>query len=182
MSGNLDTMHRWALISPCKRYRYSLGRRWEDCGKHMVFIMLNPSTADGKDDDPTIRRCMSFAKRENCSSIEVVNLFALRATDPKELSKVDFHTAHGGNQTTDYTFDAIRRADIVVAGWGANKEVLKGWEYLLGSIEDFAPGTEIFHLGPLTKEGHPRHPLYLPKSSPLNFWLRAEDTCKPEGV
>src|SRR5689334_20041621 len=70
-----------AVLSPCGLYRYRLTRRWGD-GPALLFVMLNPSTADATEDDPTIRRCTGFAKREGMPAIEVVNLFAWRATDP----------------------------------------------------------------------------------------------------
>lgn len=79
-----------AEISPCGQYRYKLMRSilqvvgWD---KPALFIMLNPSTADADIDDPTVRRCIGFAKREMCSSLTVVNLYALRATDPRQLMK-----------------------------------------------------------------------------------------------
>ena len=74
--------HMSAIISPCGRYRYRLDRRWGD-GRTMGFIMLNPSTADAENDDPTIRRCIGFAKREGCDAIAVVNLYALREGRPE---------------------------------------------------------------------------------------------------
>src|SRR5438105_250311 len=75
-----------AWFSPDKQYRYLLTRSWDHIPQAMTWIMLNPSTADAFRDDPTIRRCISFARREGCGSIRVVNLFALRATDPRDLT------------------------------------------------------------------------------------------------
>ncbi len=69
-----DARQSWAEISPCGRYRYRLGRAWGPAPRTMMFVMLNPSTADAYEDDPTIRRCVSFAKREGCTGIDVVNL------------------------------------------------------------------------------------------------------------
>jgi hypothetical protein len=68
-------MRRTAIISECGRYRYRLTREWGD-GPLLTFAMLNPSTANAEIDDPTIRRCMSFGRREGASGISVFNLFA----------------------------------------------------------------------------------------------------------
>lgn len=85
MSETLFPETAWATISPCQKYRYALGRCWDHAGKRVVFAMLNPSVADATADDPTIRRCIRFARKWGYGSLEVVNLFAWRATDPKEL-------------------------------------------------------------------------------------------------
>ena len=73
-----------AVISHCKRYRYRLARHW-GAGSALPFVMLNPSTADADNDDPTIRRCIAFAKREGAGGIVVANLFAFRATSPADM-------------------------------------------------------------------------------------------------
>jgi hypothetical protein len=77
--------HSEAVFSPDRAYRYLLIRRWALGGPTMTMIMLNPSTADAHADDPTIRRCVSLARREGCAALEVVNLFALRSPYPKAL-------------------------------------------------------------------------------------------------
>lgn len=82
-------MIKSAIISECGKYRYSLSRIWDENKANVLFIMLNPSTADGDVDDPTIRRCIGFAKSWGYGGIYVGNLFAYRATDPKELLKVE---------------------------------------------------------------------------------------------
>jgi len=82
-------VRKYATLSDCGRYRYTLSRDWEPRLPQAVFVMLNPSTADAEDDDPTIRRCIAFAKAWGCGAIKVLNLFALRATKPKELYSSD---------------------------------------------------------------------------------------------
>lgn len=85
----MEVVARSAKISVCGRYRYFLERVLPSGDGAMCFVMLNPSTADGEADDATIRRCIYFAGREGCKNLWVVNLFAFRATDPRELLKVD---------------------------------------------------------------------------------------------
>ena len=80
-------MMKGAVISDCKRYRYRLWRIWNGSQSRLVFVMLNPSTADGEQDDPTIRKCVGFAERLGYGGIEVVNLFAWRATDPRRATR-----------------------------------------------------------------------------------------------
>lgn len=151
-----------AILSNDGVYRYNLIREWDAINPSMLFVMLNPSTADAVEDDPTIRRCMGFARREDCGMIEVVNLFAYRATDPKELKKTD--TPLVGVDNDEIIQLAAEESDIIVCAWGTNgtlngrnKEVIS----LLQSV-----GKPIMCLGK-TKDGHPKHPLYLPADAEL---------------
>lgn len=82
-------MDKGAIISGCGKYRYSLWRTWDKKLPKVMFIMLNPSTADAYEDDPTIRRCINFAKSWGYGGIVVGNLFAYRATNPKKLILID---------------------------------------------------------------------------------------------
>ena len=145
-------MRRSAEISPDGRYRYRLDRWWSE-KPSLVVCMLNPSTADAMLDDPTIRRCVRFAEREGCGGLKVVNLMAFRATDPKIcLAQEDPY----GPLNDSYLEDAIRTSGIgVVCAWGTK-----------APREAVDRAMEIFKAGYLrcfgrTKEGHPRHPLYL---------------------
>lgn len=150
-----------AMISTCGRYRYFLFRRWAAKGKTATFIMLNPSTADSRQDDPTIRRCIGFAKREECSALVVVNLFALRATDPAELRRVEDPT---GPENVEWVRKAVEQAREhvapIIAAWGANPMVGEADGAVLAAIG------RAQCLG-LTKAGAPRHPLYVPADEPL---------------
>ncbi|MGS5046043.1 MULTISPECIES: DUF1643 domain-containing protein [unclassified Mameliella] len=147
-----------AVVSDCGCYRYRLTRRWAD-GPICGFIMLNPSTADAETDDPTIRRCIGFAKREGCGGIVVVNLYAYRATKPADLWALDPSERIGGPQAEIELHRAIRDSEIMVAAWGANTKRAEHW-----IVEKYGP-----HLKCLgkTKHGHPRHPLYVKGNAPL---------------
>ena len=184
-----------AQISGDGRYRYRLWREWrlhpkpakwrmwtDDRGKPVldgadaqlgeplacVFIMLNPSTANGLDDDPTIRRCVSFAKAWGYDRLEVLNLFAYRATNPKELLKLSHHEDPVGvlNQAAfqEVLYDS-NPVGMIICAWGAHGAHLGQDETALGWLEDH----KRFALG-LTKDGHPKHPLYLPTTAtPARF-------------
>lgn len=156
-----------ADISACGTYRYRLWRYWSDGKPEVVWVMLNPSIADASTDDHTIRKCIGFSQRWGYGAIIVVNLFALRATNPKELLK---HKDPIGPENNVFLFDAIRAAQKVVVAWGAH-----GWLHDRGGfVRDQAQRNriELHHLG-LTKEGYPRHPLrlaYDTKPQPWESW------------
>jgi hypothetical protein len=106
---------RSATISPCGRYRYWLMRRWS-MEPMLYWCMLNPSTADAEADDPTIKKCIGFAKKNGFGAIGVVNLFAWRATEPAEL----FFNYDIEGPNNDSWISTIPPSGIVVAAWGAN--------------------------------------------------------------
>ena len=158
-----------AVISECGTYRYSLTRRIPQAlrwVKPCLFVMLNPSTADAELDDPTIRRCVGFAQSWGCTELEVVNLFALRSTDPKALNK---HADPVGPKNDEYTLEAIQRArhGVIVAAWGAHKFPKVGYQaeqfrYLL-QVGGYAKAQ---CLG-MNADRSPKHPLYLKSDSQL---------------
>lgn len=181
-----------AEISPCGTYRYRLWREWrlhplpaqwdmwtdedgrpivDGAGKQSgepkacVFVMLNPSTADGDQDDRTIGRCVGFAKTWGYDRLEVLNLFAYRATDPRELLAL----THDRDPVGEHNLRAFNRVlsdshkvGLVVCAWGTHGSHLGQDETALGWIGE----QERFALG-LTKDGHPRHPLYVIGTAPL---------------
>lgn len=153
-----------AKLSDCGTYRYWLERRWGDTAP-MVFVMLNPSTADATEDDPTIRRCRSFAEREGAGGLIVVNLFALRATNPAELQKHDEPVGPDNVQNVGQALllAAITRGYVVCA-WGAHDMATREARRLRRRASDCC--VELRCLG-LTKAGAPRHPLYLKSDAPL---------------
>ncbi len=164
-----------ALISDCGQYRYRLWRHWGDgCAGTAVFLMLNPSTADGHVDDPTIRKCVGFAKRWGLHGIRVVNLFALRSTDPKGLlgatdpvgPENDEHVDAVTNPARWHASDDARYR--VVCAWGAvgsgalRKLIAARVRHVMVTLGR----RELWCLG-RSREGHPRHPLMLGYDTPL---------------
>ena len=139
-------------------YRYLLWRelREERAGGTILWVMLNPSTADGSEDDPTIRRCLGFAESWGYGAVEVVNLFAARATDPRDLDRFEDPV---GPRNDAYLTAAARRASRIVCAWGAHR----GTEPERRAVEVTNRIVEIDHLWclGLTASGQPRHPLYL---------------------
>jgi len=129
----------------------------------VTFIMLNPSTADASLDDPTIRRCIGYAKDWMMSKLEVVNLYAYRATDPKELWKVEDPVGEDNNL---YIQNALYTSDLVVCAWGNNAKLDRVGE-VLSVIKEFTTP----HYLELSKTGQPKHPLYLKKDLQPTRWL-----------
>lgn len=153
-----------ARISPCHFYRYKLTRYWGG-GTFMSFVMLNPSTADASNDDPTIRRCMGFARREGAGGIVVGSLFAFRATSPADM-KAAADPFGPGNELA---LREIARAAViggrpVVCAWGAHGDEFGTNLLAMGIFQQ--EGAEMACLGK-TAAGHPRHPLYVKGDQPL---------------
>lgn len=144
-----------ALLSDDGRYRYWLTRTWDESRPRVCWVMLNPSKADHQTDDPTIRKCIGFAERWGCGGITVVNLFALRATDPAEL----YQAEEPVGALNDLHLAACAMRDRrVVCGWGAHGGLGDRNKAVLALL--YSHGLQPECLG-RTKEEHPRHPLYL---------------------
>lgn len=158
-------MEREAEISECGRYRYTLLRRWGDKPKSVTWIMLNPSTADSEIDDPTIRRCMKFTERLGHTSMVVVNLFALRATDPRKLLVAEDPCGPGNGEWVRKT---CQQGQITVAAWGSVKKQIRPIADKVVKVVREG-GFKLMCLG-TTKDGSPRHPLYVRGDAPLIEW------------
>ncbi|WP_298859580.1 DUF1643 domain-containing protein [uncultured Sulfitobacter sp.] len=153
-----------AVYSDCERYRYSLTRVWEAQGRRVVFVMLNPSTATEVQNDPTIHRCEQRARTLGFGGFRAVNIFALRATDPRDMkAAIDPE----GPDNTDALIEAASWAGMVIAAWGVHGEHRTQGPLTASRLRD--AGHALHHLG-LTKSGHPRHPLYLPYSAEPRLW------------
>lgn len=140
-----------ASFSRNRRYRYSLQREWGE-GPRIAWVLLNPSTADARHDDPTIRRCIDFSQRWGFGALEVVNLFALRATYPAELRCAEAPVGALNDRALNRAFG---RADAVVAAWGNHGAWLGRSRAVWSRLPEDA-----LALG-LTGQGEPAHPLYL---------------------
>jgi hypothetical protein len=147
-------MLRGAVFSRCRRYRYALHRMWEPNLGVVMFVGLNPSTADETMDDPTIRRCVAFARSWGFGSLCMTNLFAYRATQPADMLAQDDPV---GPATDEYLLSIASVAGVVVAAWGVHG-VHRGRG---DQVRAMLPR---LHYLRLTKDGHPGHPLYLPAS------------------
>lgn len=161
----------YAEYSEDKLYRYVLKRHTPNMwwSKSMVFVMLNPSTATEFKNDPTVRRCMSFAEREGCTDLYVVNLFAFRATDPKRLLKCKDPVGPMNDKKIEEIVNKVSVSNgIIVAAWGSHPIAKKRGEEF---CKNFGPINFDFLmcLGK-TKNGAPRHPLYVKSSQPLEIY------------
>lgn len=142
-----------AVISEDGRYRYTLDRGWDVGVGNVLWVMLNPSTADEGKDDPTIRKCIGFSQRWGFKSLRVVNLFAFRATKPADLRRADDAV---GPRNASVLRDAILENEAIVAAWGFHGAKTQQAAYLRPLL--VARGAVC--LG-LTASGQPNHPLML---------------------
>jgi hypothetical protein len=157
-------MVKYAIIDKSTKYRYLLGRFWKQGGEgRCVFLMLNPSTADAMVEDPTIRRCMTFARAWGYKQLDVLNLFAFRATQPVNLPR---SVEAVGPSNDYYITNVCREAKLVVAAWGVHGAILnRDVEVASGLLKD----RELHCLG-TTKEGQPKHPLYIDGATHPGIW------------
>lgn len=144
-------MTHQTIFSRCRAYRYSLWREWIGGDGYVMFVGLNPSTADEKNDDPTIRRCVGFAQAWGFSALCMANLFAFRATDPKVMMQAADPVGPENDRWLRTLSDG---ASLVVAAWGTDGSHLGRDRVVcdvIGAMDCLG----------FTKAGHPRHPLYV---------------------
>jgi len=161
-----------ATISKCGIYRYQL---WREIGGRLgpvLFIMLNPSTADAEKDDPTIRRCIGYAKKWGHDRLFVGNLFAYRSTDPKNLRKADNPVGDDNNR---FLTEMANKSCLVIAAWGTNGSLHGRDREVIGMLDkDWNPLWVLRK----TKKGYPSHPLYLPKNiKPIRYSKKFYGRC-----
>jgi hypothetical protein len=147
-----------AIISDCGTYRYLLQRFWNYRLETVCFVMLNPSTADAQVDDPTIRRCIERAKHMGFGSLEVVNLFALRSTDPTALKR---HANPIGPENDERIIDSAKVSNMVICAWGEHGKYMDRGAKVKAMLKN--NGITPYALK-VSKSGQPSHPLYLPYS------------------
>ncbi len=156
-----------AVMSKCGIYRYLLNRKFGSSPKIATFIMLNPSTADETVDDQTIRKCIGFSEKWGCGGFRVVNLFALRARDPREMKK---HTAPHGPENRKHFDEAIGAAKAsshdgpIVCAWGNHGRHLHQDLVVLDWLKSHHVAVMALKI---TKKGQPGHPLTLSYELPL---------------
>jgi hypothetical protein len=167
-----DRLHsEGAILSADRRYRYALSRKVKPVSSGFVepprccaFVLLNPSTASESEDDPTVRKCRGFAERWGFPMFDIVNLFALRATDPDALRLAVDPGTVGVND--DWIMAVARHAAVVVAGWGNHGELYNRGQRVRAMLQ----GAGIpLHCWEITKANQPKHPLYVPYAQPLQL-------------
>ena len=165
-------MSSFATFSPDGKYRYALARNLGFYGEgRVLFIMLNPSTADAIQDDPTIRRCRDYAKQWDFGRMYVGNLSPLRATDPQDLKRAGPEPRSICMKNLKAIRDMARLSQLVVCAWGVHgglesRDNLVNYTLSRAGISTLCLGT--------TNGGYPRHPLYLAKDTELEAYLRPE--------
>jgi len=165
-----------SVFSPGERYRYTLHRRWSE-GPVVLFVMLNPSTATDTQDDPTIRRCIGFAKAWGYSGLDVGNLCALRSTDPAALYPDT--AAAVGVDNDKYLLRMAGFADRIVCAWGSVRAPLR---FRVGALISLLRQRHNLHSLTHNKDGSPGHPLYLRSGLTPKLWhWRLEPTDRGAG-
>jgi len=160
--------HSGARFSDCGTYRYSLWRTW-GTGQRCLFLMLNPSTADEVENDPTVERCERRARVLGFGGLRVANLFALRSTDPSALKA---HPDPIGPENDSEILEAARAAGMVVCAWGVHGKLGNRSTSVVRMLrEAWIP----LHVLKLNADGQPAHPLYLPYGLTPVPWETSED-------
>ncbi|MEM8980973.1 MAG: DUF1643 domain-containing protein [Pseudomonadota bacterium] len=153
-----------AVYSDCERYRYMLTRTWDRSGKRALFIMLNPSTATEVQNDPTVERCERRARTLGFGAFRVTNIFAWRDTDPRKMRAAKEPVGVENNSAIE---ESLTWADQIIAAWGTHGAHLDRGPAVAQLLK--SSGLEIHHLG-LTKDGHPKHPLYISYAQQPQLW------------
>lgn len=155
-------MEKKAIISKDKIYRYKLSRTWDSTKPTILFIGLNPSIANENVDDPTITRCINFAKDWGYGTLLMANLFAFRSTYPKDIYLIDDPI---GKDNDHYLLECVTQSDLIVACWGNNGTYMNREKV----ITELIPNLYCLQKN---KNGTPHHPLRPPRNIhplPFNF-------------
>lgn len=160
-----------AIFSPDERFRYVLTREWDASLDKLAIVGLNPSTATAFRDDPTIRRCIGFAKREGFGGLAMLNLFAYRATDPKELTLA---LTRGENIVGELNDSVLKLyandGRVMLAAWGAGGALCARGYDVMRNLR--TAGADLRCLGVTKQTGDPRHPLYMRADAPFLAYPR----------
>ena len=163
-------MKKTATFSKCKKYRYELWRIWGKPQPFVLFVCLNPSIADHNQDSPTSKRCINFAQDWGYNALCMVNLFAFKSQDPKNLLNVSDPV---GPDNDTWILNLSSKADLVVIAWGNKGKLNKRDEQIISLLSE--P-----HYLDLNKNGCPRHPLYIPKDVMPKKWRNHEVAVTPK--
>ena len=160
-------------LSDCGAYRYRLWREWDTSRPTLAFLMLNPSTADDLDVDPTLTRCLARAVANDFGRLEVVNLFPLRATSFDELLS---HADPLGPRSlaNGSILETVDRASMVICAWGSHEAATPRSTDTLHLLRITSMADKLFHLG-LNSDGSPKHPLYIAKTTHPRPFIGNED-------
>ena len=154
-----------AVYSDCERYRYTLTRTWDEGAGRVLFIMLNPSTATEVQNDPTVERCERRARALGYGAFRVCNIFAYRATDPRDMRA---QADPIGPENDAAIRDSLSWTQDTIAAWGSHGEHMGRGNAMAALLRE--AGVQAQHLG-LTKGGQPKHPLYIGyKVQPVGWW------------
>ncbi len=153
-----------AVYSPCLRYRYLLTRTWDAALPRVLFVMLNPSTATEVMNDPSVERCERRARALGYGAFRVCNIFAWRDTDPKRMRAAADPVGPGNDAALT---ESLAWADTVVCAWGTHGAHL-GRGAAVEALLRAGP-RPLHHLG-RTRDGHPRHPLYIAYGAAPELW------------
>lgn len=158
-------MKQKAYISDCGKYRYTLTRIWQKELPRVLFVGLNPSTADGNKNDQTIRKLIGFCKTWGYGGFTIVNLFAYRSSNPKILAWLlenGKDPIGKENQEIIGSYRESKKYKLSIMMWGNN--LPKGFEIYANKIRNILKNPHYFNT---TKKGHPMHPLCLPYNTKL---------------
>lgn len=167
-------MKSGAIFSPCRTWRYQLWREWDKSKHKIMFVGLNPSTADETKDDPTVRRCINYAKAWGFGGMFMMNIFAFRATDPQDMKAVHLPI---GPENDAYLLRTAAMSPLLIAAWGTHGVYRDRGNQVIELLDE---KFRLYCMGK-TKDGFPKHPLYLRKDvciEPLTE-RRADDIQQP---
>ena len=150
----MKQLHKTAVISKCEKYRYKLTRTWDEDKGRVLFIMLNPSTANHIENDLTTIRCINFAEKWGYGGIMIGNVYPFRAKRPKDLRKwiknYKYDSKYHKFYNQDRVIEMAEQADMIVCAWGCNNPGIPDWVDELG---------DLFYLELCKDDITPKHPL-----------------------
>jgi hypothetical protein len=161
MSIEPEYIDKGAIFSADKKYRYRLWRTWDNSKKAVLFVMLNPSTADENKLDPTVRRCLGYAIDWGYGRLDVCNIFALRATNPKELYSSESPVGENPMINIEHILIAAQECDKVIVAWGNHGCHTNRGDHIIDILKQ---GKITPYFLSMTQKHQPAHPLYLERN------------------